>query len=473
MIKNRDLAAAIRTKYAIFSADPEEWLREIVFHLTKTTLIKSRKVLAILKSLNQDKVDSLLRAAPLGIGTIYLRHKPLFLALKAAAGTQGKAIINRWRKDADRLHSPVKQAYFRTVVAHLRAGTYEEAKLKAALGRMSTSQKLQLLETLKSHVGADVKYPGDVAYIIRNGSAWVDMEKTQKCLPDMNEIKAAYNTVLSSVVADIRKNFQGKKFYIPQGVNYASPTSEKTFIGNIPLGTYFTTPDNKAVVGVHWYDLDATDEKKAPGYSYRGRVDLDLSGVNPSGKVGFGGGYTNGGIYYSGDVTSAPRPTGASELLYFSDKWVKNPKDTLVYLNAFNLGHAEAELAAIDCSMVVGMYEGESTERSALVKGSDILFSVKFTLSAKSNVLGMVVNIRGETRVYPGNFAMGAASVVKQGKVTDVLRNALVNKLTSKLSLSEVITICDGIVVDSPDNADVDLSIQSLDKDTILKLFRK
>jgi hypothetical protein len=68
---------------------------------------------------------------------------------------------------------------------------------------------------------------------------------------------------------------------------------------------------------------------------------------------------------------------------------------------------------------------------------------------------------------------MGAASVVKQGKVTDVLRNALVNKLTSKLSLSEVITICDGIVVDSPDNADVDLSIQSLDKDTILKLFRK
>jgi hypothetical protein len=78
------------------------------------------------------------------------------------------------------------------------------------------------------------------------------------------------------------------------------PTSEKMFVGNIPTGTRFY------------------GEKLAVGFigKMHGGPDLDLSGLNIAGKIGWNAAYNqaDGQLMYSGDMTSAPN--GAVEYLY-------------------------------------------------------------------------------------------------------------------------------------------------------------
>jgi hypothetical protein len=52
-----------------------------------------------------------------------------------------------------------------------------------------------------------------------------------------------------------------------------------------------------------------------------GEVDLDLSGLNIAGKIGWNSAYNqdNGQLMYSGDMTSAPQ--GAVEYLYATKAW--------------------------------------------------------------------------------------------------------------------------------------------------------
>ena len=50
------------------------------------------------------------------------------------------------------------------------------------------------------------------------------------------------------------------------------------------------------------------------------RIDLDLSMMNVGGKIGWDGMYrsSHGDVLFSGDVTDAPLPHGASEFFYIS-----------------------------------------------------------------------------------------------------------------------------------------------------------
>ena len=73
-------------------------------------------------------------------------------------------------------------------------------------------------------------------------------------------------------------------------------------------------------VGIYWEDA-------------WGARDLDLSGLNIAGKIGWNSDYNqgDGNLMYSGDITSAPN--GAVEYLY-ANKGLKNP--TLVQNNVYS-----------------------------------------------------------------------------------------------------------------------------------------
>jgi hypothetical protein len=50
----------------------------------------------------------------------------------------------------------------------------------------------------------------------------------------------------------LKYDLSGKKFYFPENVEFALPTSEKMFVGNIPTGTRFY--GEQLAVGIYWED---------------------------------------------------------------------------------------------------------------------------------------------------------------------------------------------------------------------------
>ena len=100
------------------------------------------------------------------------------------------------------------------------------------------------------------------------------------------------------------------------------PATEKQFTGHLPTGSWVSVPED-LIVGIHW-----TNTKKR-------RIDLDLSIIGVSGKIGWDGSYRSKrrDILFSGDVTDAPPPIGALELFCIK-KGLEEPK--ILIANYYN-----------------------------------------------------------------------------------------------------------------------------------------
>ncbi len=101
-------------------------------------------------------------------------------------------------------------------------------------------------------------------YRVRNGKSWVKKGKET----DVNQFNYEFILDFLKLKYD---NISGKKFYFPENIEFALPTSEKMFVGNIPTEPVFMVID--WAVGIYWEDK-------------WGARDLDLSGLNIAGKIG-------------------------------------------------------------------------------------------------------------------------------------------------------------------------------------------
>src|SRR5207248_1961887 len=135
------------------------------------------------------------------------------------------------------------------------------------LKRANTFRKIRLAYALKFRT----TQADSILYRVRNGKSYAK----EFSFNNQAGAQAAYNTVMESLTADIAKNVSGKRIFIPQGVKYGLPTTEKQFTGNLPSGTYVELAEDM-VAGVHWENQ---------GHN---RIDLDLSIMSPEiGKIGW------------------------------------------------------------------------------------------------------------------------------------------------------------------------------------------
>ena len=184
-----------------------------------------------------------------------------------------------------------------------------------ALATASTFRKIRLAYALKFRTtDAD-----SILYRIRNGKSFA----TQFSFARKEQAQAVLDTVRTSIVADVANNVTGKKIFIPAGITYGLPATEKQFTGHLPSGTYVEIPRDM-VAGIHWENLG------------NHRIDLDLSVMNAEfGKIGWDSTHRTEArdVLFSGDMTDAPEPDGASELFYFA------PGDRgtfIVFVNYYN-----------------------------------------------------------------------------------------------------------------------------------------
>lgn len=437
-IKNRELRTRLADFYGLVPTDPQEFLRYVISKLTDESLIiKNDELIEKIKASNGKFLDELMQSAPDNLAEIFFRFKPLFLAMKSIS--RNKTFYNRLRKQANSLHKPKKPDFLNSVTAQIKSGNPQLSKLEKSLDGASLFRKVRLLNALNYRL----HNPTSIVYRVRNGKGWAE---EFEWAGSKRHVVDAMTIVGNSITENA--NIAGKAFYIPRGVEYPLPSSEKQFVGNLPFGTSFEADDN-LVVGVYWENTGR-------------RIDLDFSAISLGGKIGWDSAYrtNNREVMFSGDMTDAEN--GASELYYFGSG-AKNPYS--MNLNYYNFDANDP----INFKLFAAAHKANHVKRGYAVDPNDVVASANMTIDKKQ----MVVGLAYEKTLYLYSVAAGGKI---SSRVTDVAKHSLNHMLTSlvhsvKLSKMLAAAGADVFRYKPTDREFIDLSPESLDKTTILKIF--
>lgn len=317
-VKSRELMMMICTERNIRPEDPEMLFRYLIYRTTGETLIIKNKTLitkikdAMANPNNAKYITFLTEDEMKGLASIFYRYKPLFLAFKVPMTGY---IINKIRRFAVKYHKPQSA---RTIKNFVNLNLDEQKKI---IARASNRELIKLYNALTVLSGTRL-------FQIRNGKIWV--KEKEHVIIDTSFPNKLLNNLGTAVEInnELRKrlrSYEGMTIYIPRGISYAVPYSEKQFSGVIPWGTKIAaeSAENAFTMGVHW--VNDPDEN---------HCDLDLHAHTPTKHLGWNSCYKSkdGEIIYSGDMTNAPAPKGAAESFYINN--IKEP--VILTLNAYS-----------------------------------------------------------------------------------------------------------------------------------------
>lgn len=444
-IKNRELKTRLCDYYHIVPSEPTEYLRYVISKLTDESLIiKNDYLIGKIKEANGKFLDELLQYAPKDLASIFLRYKPLFLALKSIS--RNKGFFNRLRKRAVKMHEPLPTDYLNSVTEQIMRGRLDLDLLGDRLRSASVFRKIRLAYALRYRL----TYGTSIVYRVRNGRGWATDFMWSSELEETT--KSAFDIVMNAISSALSDSLNGKTFYIPSHVHYALPATEKQFVGAIPSGSYVSVPQNM-VAGIHW-----TNTKK--------RVDLDLSVTDANAKVGWDASYRTPArsVMFSGDITDAPKPKGATELFYFKNEL---RSAMLMHVNYYNYSDGDE----VQTKIIVASHEAALGE-SHTFDISNMLATALINVNQKQTTLGLIINTQGENRFYFSPVSIGKGITSSVSEPAKHTRNYYVNSLVNGIDLAEVLTMAGASVTDErPESGDfVDLSPENLDKNTIINI---
>jgi len=443
-VKNKEAYALLIDKFNLLPKDAVEFLRYLVLKSTgETLLIKSKKAVAMLKVSGKEDIPALMAKyeklyglAPLA--ATFLRFKPLFLALKNESTSH---TINRIRRLATTAHKPMVQAPLNLITGRIKKGD-PIADFDESLRTGSIFQKIRLAYALKYRTLDS----SAIVYKVRNGKSWVDDFVSNH----QEEADAFLDRTLANIASLLPVS--GKKVYIPSGMEYALPATEKQFMGMFPIGTRINI-DANCVVGVYWKDTP------------EGRVDLDLSAQNldPNSRVGWNRNYRSDGgdVLFSGDMTSAPK--GATELIFFRNDI---DKSFALFVNMFSAG------GNVPFDILIARHEG-GLDRNYMVSPNDLIASIPSVLDQdmKNKGLGFYVCKDGKSSFLLMENDAGNSRIASVGGMHDKMFAHMETSMSNVISFNDLLVKAGAIMVDKAEEADINLAPDALTKDSFLKLL--
>jgi len=450
-IKNKEVKTALYDYLNLFPENPVEFLRYIVFKATNKTLliknsdlideIKGKKNLNIIKILDEYKKKYSLEK----LAEIFYRFKPIFLAFRT--NKKLKTIINKIRKLAVENHKPMPEDYLNTITSKLKKNErIDKTKLTEELNRVNIFRKIRLAYALKFRT----KDVNSILYKIRNGKGYAtDFDFKKK-----GGIKVTLDIVLDSIVKDVSKNVKGKKIYIPEYINYSLPSTEKQFTGNFPSGTYVSVPKDM-IVGVNWKNVKSH------------RVDLDLSVISKDEKIGWDARYrtNSGNILFSGDMTDACGQNGATELFYIK-KQVK--KSLILLVNYYNFDND----VEVPFKIIVAKEEAKGFEKNYMVNSNNLISVAESKIDQKQKILGLLVTTLTGSRFYFVETYIGKSITSSNSEFVEHSRKYLFDFYQNTINLKDILDKAGAKIVEDKTKADIDLSPEELEKDSILNLLK-
>lgn len=364
-------------------------------------------------------MELFLSVPPAKFAPIFNRYKWFFMSLRSSLTL--RPVINEISRKSKTLHVPSNKSPLFDI-ANISPGGLRDAL--ASLG-VSNSRLFSIINYLAGGSNTHRMFK------IRNGRVW-----SRKHSPAISNRKEKLNVALD--VLRRRCDIKGKTFYMESSVDLALPISQKNFVGNLPFGTAIKRKSLAA--GIYWKNA-------------WGARDLDLSAININGdRIGWNAGaFASGDLTYSGDVTNAPR--GAAE--YF--KIDKNAGTVLLVCNIYT-GDLGARAALVI---------GDPKESKAMMSGK-VHVNESISLTTRQSILGMYDN----HKFYVGQLSYGNGSVSSSKPGTIDMLESYSQSMKSTPRLRNIIEFCGGTFVNSPEEADIDLSLSSLTINTLFDIFQ-
>lgn len=440
-VKNKEAKLILIDKYNLKPSNTTEFMRYLIYKATgETLIINDAPTLSAIRASGLDISELCLWYNLEELSTTFLRYKKLFMAFKMAH-KNNKWVVNKLRRLAKKNHKPMPFDYLNNFVSMKH---YDISTLNEELDKVNNFRKTRLLYALHDRMS----YAQSVIYRIRNGRTFIKKETT-KGYDLQDKFDAVYDHLIKSL------NLKGLKVRYPENVDYVLPSTEKQFLGNFPLGTSINF-DANAVVGIYWENR-------------WGVSDYDLSSVALE-KIGWNADFKNkgGSIMFSGDITNAP--SGASECFH-----VRRSLDepTLIVNNIYarNYGYEGTPKFRV---FVAQENDSFSVNSNYMVDPNKVILQAETTSEQRQKVVGMFIPTETGVKFVITDFNAGNKHISYPDQLTERTRDYLFHSYKERISLKQVLEDagCE-FVTDESEEAELDLSVQNLDKSTILELFKK
>lgn len=425
-IRNKEAVIKIADRYDIYPENPVEFFRYVIYKTTRTTLlIKSNDLIDDIKKSKFNPTYLFENFGLEKMAEIFNRFKPLFLAYK-----------NRAPKTINKI-SKLSKIHHQPLISNPLNNATNILLENSDLHWLENTTPFALFKAL-SACYSRMYGQNTFVYRIRNGKSWTK----RGTATSVNELN--YDFILNYLKS--KYNLSEKKFYFPKDVAFGLPTSEKMFVGNIPTGTRFY--GERLAVGIYWEDA-------------WGANDLDLSGLNIAGKIGWNAAYNqdNGQLMYSGDMTSAPN--GAVEYLY-ANKYLNTP--TLVMNSVFS--------GDSNCGYKIVIGKGDDISYDYMMNPNNLFAEAKCNSVQKQTILGMLLPKDGKQCFVLLNFGAGNSHVSGTSEVSTMATNALYQQWYESISFNHLIEKLGAIITSEKEEADFDFSLETLEKDSFTKIFK-
>jgi len=425
-INNKEAIVKIADLYGILPKNNIAFLRYIMYKATgESLLIKSKDIVETIIASNYNPTEQFAEFGLEKLAEIFNRFKPLFLAFKPKC----PKIINKISKLSKTHHKPLITNPLNLVTSVLL--------LEEDIHWLENATPFALFKAL-SACYTRMNGQHAFAYRIRNGKSFVKN----------NGISGVIWPNYYFLIAYLKNkfDFSGKKFFFPIGVEYALPTSEKMYVGNIPTGSKFFA--DSLAVGVYWENQ-------------WGAYDIDVSGLNIGEKIGWNARYKKGKgeLIYSGDITDAPN--GAVEYIY-AQKGLKEP--TLIHSNVY--------AGSGNCTYKIIVGKGDNVDYKYMINPNNLFLETKCQSVQRQTILGMLIPEKNKQCFVILNFGAGETRVSGNSLLSHTATKALYQQWHNSISLKDIVIELGGKIVMNRNHAEYDFSLDKLQKDSFSKIFK-
>lgn len=416
---NRELRAKLFVDFDIVPVEPFDILRFIAVKATGSgMIIQNRETFRMCR--HKFDFSRLDQKRLIALSSIFLRYKNFILAFKdKRAKTANNHAINKLRRLAKLFHTPLTIGFWEDVLA--KKPTFKECE--AQLDSLTPWKAIRLIQACRERM----QLPEQFGYLIRNQKLYV---KKAECTED-----SYYECFSQMLLEYLTQKLADKKIRLPKDFRLAVPSSEKSFIGNLPLGTQFRLPTDDGFLGIYWRNEWGTHD-----------FDLHYYDTNAN-HIGWNGGYygEDSTIIYSGDMTDADPE--ACEIMKFG----KDCPEGFVVCSRY-CGNEGSRFDLIFGSI-------DQVPRYAMIDPTKIAYRAELCSDSRENTLGYV----SDNTFTLMNFRSGNRCTPHSPELVKIMKQ----KSQSFVYLDELIAP----VPDDYQGEDlIDLS-GDLSKDDIIKLF--
>lgn len=440
-IKNKEAIAIFCDEYGVYPTDKFDLLRYIVYKVTgESQIIKDKNIITRIrygKSFDMSKLDYV---ALQDLSSIFYRFKPVFLGLKHN-DQKNKTVINKIRRMAKLNHSAFYPGFWETLT-HIPYS--EEFVIGRIINDKPTNFKLiQLIQCCTENILNYMSEDKYNMYTIRNGSVYFKKSERKK---DMREWWDSLRSILYNELTirlGSKFNTLSQKVYVklPSNINLTCPSSEKTFVGNIPYGSNCELAKNN-IVSIYWRNEWGTH-------------DFDLSYTDYKGnRISWCSDYHKNDVVYSGDMTYAD-PEAAESIMFKN-----NVHDGIFYINRYNGAPNSKYIFTISQNNINVLPKNYMVDPNTIKFQADMVSSDK-----RGSMLGYVCN----KQLYFCSLDVSNDRV--NNIAPDVYKDVLHRKAVSFLNL-EMVLLDSGFNIYTEDIQIEDdasiIDLSELNKDTII-----